>query len=121
MRGKECKPGERASRLASAQPNTTALERVLLYRGGHGLIAANGGACPEGRRAGKQRASLQFVAHHLTLSTSQVSLRFVINSAVSRAAASSDRRRNRDRARRRGAARGGWFRGRRSSGRRRGA
>src|SRR5215472_17156177 len=70
MRSKECKPGERASRLASAQPNTTALERVLLYRGGLGLIAANGGACPEGRRAGKQRASLQFVAHHLTLSTS---------------------------------------------------
>src|SRR5262249_36102236 len=70
MRGKKRKARKRASRLASAQPNTTALERVLLYRGGHGLIAANGGVCPEGRRAGKQRASLQFVAHHLTLSTS---------------------------------------------------
>src|SRR5262245_40794501 len=118
MRGKKRKARKRASRLASAQPNTTALECVLLYRGGHRLIAANGGACPEGRRAGKQRASLQFVAHHLTLSTSGFSQ---VCYDVSRAAASSDRRRNRDRARRRGAARGGWFRGRRSPGRRRAA
>src|SRR5260221_12047383 len=88
MRGKKRKSRKRAPRFARAQANTAALERVLLHRSRHGLIAANHRACPEGGRAGKQRASLQFkqraslqfMAHHLTLSISQV----VIKSAVSR-------------------------------------
>src|SRR5260370_20499154 len=117
MRGKKRKSRKRAPRFARAQANTAALERVLLHRSRHGLIAANHRACPEGGRAGKQRASLQFMAHHLTLSISQV----VIKSAVSRVAACWDRRRNRDKARRRDAARGRSFRDRRSPGQRRAA